>query len=70
MSPGRPWPAQMRSRIVSIRRVPSRQGVHFPQDSSAVKARKYLATSTMHDSSSSTTMPPEPMIDPASASFS
>ena len=41
-----------------------RQGGHLPQDSLLVKDRKYLATSTMQSSSSRTTMPPEPMIEP------
>ena len=29
--------------------VPTRQGVHLPQDSSRQKSWKYLATSTMQD---------------------
>src|SRR4030067_1407776 len=50
--------------------VPIRHGTHFPHDSSVVKFRKNLAISTMHDSSSITTMPPEPMIAPTAASVS
>src|SRR4030042_4494408 len=41
-----------------------RQGGHFPQDSDWQKRRKYLATSTMQFSSSITTIPPEPMMEP------
>ena len=33
MSSGRPWPASSRPRILRIQSVPSRQGVHLPQDS-------------------------------------
>jgi len=51
-------------RISSIRFVPSRQGVHLPQDSDCVKFRKNLATSTMQVSSSITISPPEPIIEP------
>ena len=47
-----------------MRRVPSRQGMHLPQDSLVVKARKNLATSTMQVSSSMTTRPPEPIMAP------
>ena len=50
--------------------MPSRQGTHLPQDSSARKSRKYRATSTMQVSSSMTIMPPEPIIAPALASSS
>ncbi len=35
-----PSPAQIRSRISSILTVPSRQGVHWPHDSSRVKWTK------------------------------
>ena len=47
---------------------PSRHGVHLPHDSSLRKRRKYRATSTMQVCSSITIMPPEPIIEPASAS--
>ena len=43
VAPGRPsapLPAQMRSRMSSIRRVPMRQSVHLPHDWSWVKRRK------------------------------
>src|SRR5690554_5391601 len=46
-SSGRPSPFTARSRISSIRLVPSRQGTHFPQDSFWVKVMKYRATSTI-----------------------
>ena len=60
----------MSSRISYIRCVPLRQVKHFPHDSSLRKFMKYLATSTMQVSSSMTIMPPEPMIEPASARLS
>ncbi len=63
-SPSSPLPSVMRTRISSIRLVPTRQNVHFPQDSRCVKSRKNRATSTMHVVSSRTTSPPEPMIAP------
>ena len=47
-----PPPAWIRSRISRPRTDPTRQGVHFPQDSSAVKAMKCRANSTMFVSSS------------------
>ena len=47
-----------------MRRVPSRQGMHFPQLSRWMKSMKNFATSTMQVSSSMTTRPPEPMIAP------
>ena len=37
----------MRSRISSMRLVPSRHGTHLPQDSFCVKCMKKRATSTM-----------------------
>src|SRR3972149_7020350 len=52
------------SRISSIRRVPSRQGIHLPQLSRWMKSMKYFATSTMQLPSSITTRPPEPIIAP------
>jgi len=51
-------------------RSPSRHGRHLPQDSSIRKWMKYLATSTMQESSSMTIMPPEPIIEPAFVSSS
>jgi len=50
--------------------VPIRQGVHLPHDSFSVKLRKYRAMSTMHESSSMTIIPPEPMMEPTFASSS
>src|SRR5579871_4974958 len=57
-------------RIRCIWYVPTRQGMHLPQDSVMQKSMKYLATSTMHELSSMTIIPPEPMIDPALANDS
>ena len=64
---GSPRPSQIFSRICSSRRVPSRQGVHLPQDSSWMKSMKNRAMSTMQVSSSMTITPPEPMIAPTLA---
>ena len=47
MSSSVPSPAVMRSRISSMRCVPTRHGTHLPQHSSAVNVRKNLAKSTM-----------------------
>ena len=41
ISSGRPCPFVIRSRISLSRLVPTRQGTHFPQDSSWVKWMKY-----------------------------
>jgi hypothetical protein len=49
-----------------MRLVPTRQGVHLPQDSSWTNSRKNRATSTMQVSSSMTINPPEPMMAPSS----
>src|SRR5665647_2337525 len=65
-----PMPAVMRSRISSMRCVPTRQGTHLPQLSSAVNLKKNLAKSTMQVVSSTTTMPPEPIIEPYLVRFS
>ena len=54
----------IRSRISSIRLVPSRQGTHLPQDSFWVNSMKKRAVSTMQVSSSITTRPPEPIMAP------
>ena len=59
-----PLPATMRSKISSIRLVPSRHGTHFPQLSFWVKFIKNLATSTIQVLLSITTRPPEPIIAP------
>ena len=53
-----------------MRWVPSRQGVHLPQDSSWQKSMKKRAMSTVHLSSFMTMRPPEPMMAPSSATFS
>ena len=53
-----------------MRRTPSRQGTHLPQDSLTRKFVKYLATSTMQLRSSMTIMPPEPIIEPILVSSS
>src|SRR3990170_3875523 len=60
----------MSVRISCIRFVPSRQEVHFPQDSSFKKFMKYFATSTIQVDSSITIIPPEPIIEPTSVSRS
>ena len=49
-----------------MRLPPARQGIHFPQLSAVAKVRKNLANSTMHVSSSTTIMPPEPITAPTS----
>src|SRR5581483_3901030 len=59
-----PVPLVMRFSISCMCTVPTRQGMHLPHDSVQQKSRKYLATSGMHDVSSITIRPPEPMIDP------
>ena len=64
MSPSSPRPSTMRSRISSMRFVPSRQGTHFPQDSFCVKFMKKRATSTIQVLSSITTSPPDPIMAP------
>ena len=70
MSPSRPSPATIRSRMASICFVPPRQGTHLPQDSFCVKFIKKRATSTMQVLLSMTTRPPEPIIAPAAVSES
>ena len=49
-----------------MRVVPSRHGVHLPQDSLRMNSMKYLRTSTMQERSSMTTRPPEPIMAPSS----
>src|SRR3990167_2364987 len=65
-----PLPAAILSNISSNRVVPTRQKVHFPQDSFWVKVRKNFATSTIQVSASITTIPPEPIIAPVAAMLS
>lgn len=60
-------PSQMRVSSMWSCVVPTRQGRHFPQDSSRQKSMKYFATSTMRVVSSITIMPPDPMIEPSDA---
>ncbi len=64
-SAGRPWPSRMRARTFSSQLVPSRQGVHLPQDSRAKKRTTRWQARTASVSSSITTMAPEPSIEPA-----
>ena len=63
-------PSVMRPSRPYICAVPTRHGMHLPHDSVMQNSMKYLATSTMHDVSSMTIMPPEPMIEPSLASDS
>src|SRR4030043_2253162 len=60
-----PFPSLILSKIPPILFNPSRQGRHFPQDSSCKKWTKYFATSTIQVPSSMTIIPPEPIMDPA-----
>src|SRR4030043_1234220 len=60
-----PFPSVIPSKISPILFNPSRQGRHFPQDSSCRKWTKYFATSTIQVPSSITIIPPEPIMDPA-----
>src|SRR5512139_685495 len=60
-----PLPSAIPSRISPILFSPSRQGRHFPQDSSWRKWTKYFATSTIQVPSSITIIPPEPIMEPA-----
>src|SRR4030042_3504048 len=64
ISPYSPSPDVIFSSICSIWYVPILQVGHFPHDSDCVKERKNLAISTMQLSSSITTIPPDPMIEP------
>ena len=59
-----PLPEVILSSSSNRRLVPTRQGVHLPQDSSTVNSRKNLAMSTMQVSSSMTMRPPEPIMLP------
>ena len=58
------------SRISRSRLMPTRQGVHLPQDSSTVNSRKNIAISTMQVSSSITIRPPEPIMQPTAVRLS
>src|SRR4030043_440171 len=60
-----PFPSVILSKISPILFNPSRQGRHFPQDSSCKKWTKYFATSTIQVPSSITIIPPEPIMEPA-----
>ena len=53
-----------------MRLVPSRHGMHLPQDSCWVNPRKNLAKATMQVPESVTTMPPEPIMAPSVRKFS
>src|SRR5271157_2808683 len=59
-----PAPLQILSIISYMRLVPSRQGTHFPQDSSVKNLKKYRATSTIQFRSSMKIIPPEPIMEP------
>ena len=65
-----PLPSVMRVSTSSIRVPPTRQGMHLPQLSAAEKVRKNLLNSTMQVSSSTTIMPPEPIVAPAAVRLS
>ena len=58
------------SRMRYICTVPTRQGTHLPQLSSMQNSMKNLATSTMHERSSMTIRPPDPMIEPSALRLS
>ena len=59
-----PRPSQISVNSSNIRLVPSRHGIHFPQDSFCVKFMKNLATSTIQLLSFITTSPPLPIMAP------
>jgi len=65
-----PLPSAIRVRTSSSRMPPTRHGTHLPHDSAVANWRKYLANSTMQVSSSTTIMPPEPIVAPAAVSES
>ncbi len=60
----RPSPDSMRCMIFDSHPVPSRQGVHWPQDSRSKKRTRRQAARTMQVVSSMTTIDPEPSIEP------
>src|SRR3990172_8451975 len=70
ISPSLPCPEVILLRIASIWNVPILHGGHFPHDSDCVNERKNFATSTMQVSSSITTIPPEPIMEPTETSES
>jgi len=63
-------PSQILVRRLNIWAVPVRQGMHLPQDSVMQNSMKNRATLTMHEVSSITIIPPDPIIDPAPISDS
>ena len=65
MSSGRPCPSSMRRSTFSSQLVPSRHGVHLPQDSRAKNRTTRHAAFTASVVSSITTMAPDPSIEPA-----
>ena len=67
ISSGLPRPSHIFSSNCSRRRVPSRQGVHLPQDSSCTKSIKKRAISTIQEFSSITIAPPDPIMAPTLA---
>src|SRR5271157_2389340 len=69
-SPSFPSPLQILVSTSSNASLPSLQVVHFPQDSSFVNWMKNFATSTIQVSSSMMIIPPDPIMDPASARLS
>ena len=64
---GLPLPSQIRVRVFNSCGVPSRQGVHWPQDSWAKKTATERAKSTAQTLSSITSMVPEPKAPPTLA---
>ena len=63
-------PVAIRSSIFTVQFVPSRHGVHLPQDSCGRTSRPSSATSRIGVESSTTMIAPEPSIEPALASES
>ncbi len=62
-----PWPWVMRVMVSRMRGVPSRQGVHCPQDSCRKKTATERMKSTAQTLSSITSMVPEPRAPPTLA---
>ena len=69
-SPSRPSRSEIRVKTSRSASLPSRQALHFPQDSSLVNWMKNLDTSTMQVSSSMTIIPPDPIMEPTSLRLS
>ena len=69
-SPSRPSPCSIRSSTSSIQFVPSRQGVHWPQDSWLKNLARRAAARTMQVVSSITITAAEPSMEPALATVS